>query len=194
MAKWLGRFRDSLENRPMLANLVAAGSLGVVGDLLCQVMVEQRETVEARRTFAVSMFCGLYQGPVCSTIYASYPRYFPAALTSTQLRSGLSCAVADNFGHVPFLYIPAFYMSVGVLQGSGWSASMESLKADWAQTVVDCWKLWIPLQLLNFSVVPLHMRVLFMNVACLFWNVYLSSASTAIPTDTATIAVDDAVK
>ena len=37
----------------------------------------------------------------------------------------------------------------------------------------DC-VVWPPLQLINFTFVPLQYRVLYVNVANLFWNTFLS--------------------
>jgi hypothetical protein len=39
------------------------------------------------------------------------------------------------------------------------------------------WKVWIPVQLLNFTAVPLQLRVLVANTAAVGWNAYLSYAS-----------------
>lgn len=39
--------------------------------------------------------------------------------------------------------------------------------------VVTCWGLWIPLQTITFSIVPHHLRVLFVSGGCLVWNAWL---------------------
>jgi hypothetical protein len=39
------------------------------------------------------------------------------------------------------------------------------------------WKVWIPVQLLNFTAVPLQLRVLVANTTAVGWNAYLSYAS-----------------
>ena len=36
------------------------------------------------------------------------------------------------------------------------------------------WKVWPVVQCLNFSIVPLQYRLLFVNVVALGWNAYLS--------------------
>lgn len=39
------------------------------------------------------------------------------------------------------------------------------------------YKLWPLANAINFSLVPLKLRVLFANVVSVFWNMYLSAAS-----------------
>lgn len=39
------------------------------------------------------------------------------------------------------------------------------------------WKLWPAANLLNFSLVPLKLRVLFANVVSVAWNMYMSQSA-----------------
>ncbi|CAA7055829.1 unnamed protein product [Microthlaspi erraticum] len=43
-------------------------------------------------------------------------------------------------------------------------------------TLLYGFRFWIPVSILNFSVVPLQARVAFMSMGSVFWNFYLSSA------------------
>lgn len=44
-------------------------------------------------------------------------------------------------------------------------------------TLTTNWSVWIPVQAVNFSIVPIHLRLLSVNVVSLFWNAYLSYAN-----------------
>eukprot|EP00270_Netrium_digitus_P008590 TRINITY_DN257_c0_g1_i4.p1 TRINITY_DN257_c0_g1~~TRINITY_DN257_c0_g1_i4.p1 ORF type:complete len:218 (-),score=40.71 TRINITY_DN257_c0_g1_i4:277-930(-) len=48
---------------------------------------------------------------------------------------------------------------------------------DLLPTVVNMWKLWVPFQLLNFSVVPQNLQVGAANLIGLIWTVFMSYAS-----------------
>ena len=53
-------------------------------------------------------------------------------------------------------------------------SALAAVRSDWWPVVTANWKLWVPAQLVNFGVVPLHFQVLFANGVALVWNVYLS--------------------
>eukprot|EP00270_Netrium_digitus_P007945 TRINITY_DN2336_c0_g1_i1.p1 TRINITY_DN2336_c0_g1~~TRINITY_DN2336_c0_g1_i1.p1 ORF type:complete len:240 (+),score=64.93 TRINITY_DN2336_c0_g1_i1:50-769(+) len=61
----------------------------------------------------------------------------------------------------------------------GWQGRVKELPAKYQQdfipTMMAGWKFWIPVALINFSVVPLQGRVPFMSAASVFWNFYLST-------------------
>jgi len=55
-----------------------------------------------------------------------------------------------------------------------WKQTWQRTKAVYVETyIADC-VVWPPLQLINFSFVPLKYQVLYVNVANLFWNTFLS--------------------
>lgn len=53
----------------------------------------------------------------------------------------------------------------------------SKLKNEWSTVVKSNWRLWIPVQLLNFTAVPPPLRVLCANTAAVGWNAYLSFAA-----------------
>lgn len=54
------------------------------------------------------------------------------------------------------------------------SMAHEKLKAEMWTTIVNSAYLWIPVNLVQFSIVPLHIRPVLLMVASGFWNGYLS--------------------
>jgi hypothetical protein len=48
---------------------------------------------------------------------------------------------------------------------------------DWGSVTATCLAVWVPLQALNFSVVPPGGRVIFVNVCNLVWNVIIDYLS-----------------
>ena len=54
---------------------------------------------------------------------------------------------------------------------------LAEVQAKWWPAVVANWKLWVPAQLINFGLVPLHFQVLFANGVAVAWNTYLSWAT-----------------
>jgi hypothetical protein len=58
----------------------------------------------------------------------------------------------------------------------------QVMRRDFADAVWTCWLIWIPAQTITFSVVPHHLRVLFVSAGCLVWCVsQRQSAKLASP-------------
>ena len=52
---------------------------------------------------------------------------------------------------------------------------LERCRTNWMTDMVACWKLWIPMQAINFSVCPVHMRVPFAASVSFVWCGILSA-------------------
>lgn len=50
-------------------------------------------------------------------------------------------------------------------------------EADYADTLVANWKLWVPAMFVNFKFVPTKYQVLYSNAVGFFWNIFLSFQS-----------------
>lgn len=57
-----------------------------------------------------------------------------------------------------------------------WSSTRLKLEAELVPTVQISAGIWIPINLVNFSLVPAHMRPLVLMICSVFWNCYLSLA------------------
>jgi hypothetical protein len=64
--------------------------------------------------------------------------------------------------------------------GTSFLASAYRLTKDslWRTLVIN-WYMWPLINFLNFLVIPLQFRVLFSNIAAIFWNMFLSSVANA---------------
>eukprot|EP00931_Biecheleriopsis_adriatica_P048494 TRINITY_DN28013_c0_g1_i1.p1 TRINITY_DN28013_c0_g1~~TRINITY_DN28013_c0_g1_i1.p1 ORF type:complete len:114 (-),score=10.55 TRINITY_DN28013_c0_g1_i1:290-631(-) len=95
----------------------------------------------------------------------------PKSLLATPLRTGIGCMFIDQFLHTPFLYIPAFFLTAGLLQGWTFDKSIAVMREGFWMSLLSTWVMWVPLQTMNFSVVPQHYRVLVLCAGCLVWNI-----------------------
>ena len=174
MAARVGRmYLSALKTRPTITNFATGGALGAVGDYVCQRWLEDVPSFDYRRCMAMTAFGVFYSGGVSLMVYNSYRRILPAWFLRSPAREGLGSTVLDNFIHTPFLYTPAFYVSTGLLQGATMKDTVATMCDGYWQSTAACWVMWIPLQAINFSVVPPYLRVAVMNVGCLAWNVLI---------------------
>jgi len=63
------------------------------------------------------------------------------------------------------------------LEGRGLGGAADRISHAYVPTLLRNWAVYIPTQLINFSVVPPHLRFVFVGVVSLFWNTYLSAVN-----------------
>ena len=75
---------------------------------------------------------------------------------------------------VSYSSILIFYSIVPLIQGKTVGDSIEEIKNKSWQTMQMNWRLWPLVQLVNFTLVPTKLQVLWVNMFGLIFNVYLS--------------------
>lgn len=71
------------------------------------------------------------------------------------------------------------YMTTIVTGGFGAQAGRKAgvmVRQNLWDTMTVCWKVWPLANLINFAFVPANLRVLFMNLVGIGWNIFLSAA------------------
>ena len=79
--------------------------------------------------------------------------------------------VACDQGIFAPVFIGVFLSSMAVLEGG---SPKEKLEKNYSTALSTNYLLWPFVQLVNFKLVPLHHRLLFVNVISIGWNSYLS--------------------
>ena len=149
---------------------------------------------DPRRLAALTAFSSVYIGAFLHFLYQGYPLVVREAARRLLARGGPlqgklgdtrtiahahACAWVDNL-HCGVLYIPAYFLGVGYLQGDGARESIENLRKEWWATYASCTLFWVPFMMGNFALMPPHRRVQAMAVGNLCWSVvidYLSHRS-----------------
>ena len=186
--RWVQQHVARHTDRDLGYNMAAAAGLAFTGDVICQFVIEKHEQMDWRRALAVVSFSTLYTGGLCHYVYPMYPvwaaRMIPRAIGSSTLSNGIGCTVIDNCIHSPFIYLPTFYYWTGTIQGESVKEAHQHLKDDWWIVASTCFYMWVPIQFLNFTVVPPRYRLVFVNVCNLVWNTtldYLAHRNAAQP-------------
>jgi hypothetical protein len=63
---------------------------------------------------------------------------------------------------------------LGALEGKSVENIKDKLQTEYKNTMIANWKVFVPAACINLSVVPLSLRVLFLNVVFFFWTIFLS--------------------
>jgi hypothetical protein len=61
----------------------------------------------------------------------------------------------------PFCYFPVFYAMKGVVEDRPWASTFEKYKRDLWENCKALWMIWVPAQMVNFALVPRHLRIPF---------------------------------
>jgi len=67
---------------------------------------------------------------------------------------------------------------MSVLEGKPEEA-IPRVQAAYVPTLVRNWSVFIPTQIVNFSLVPPHLRFFTVSIVSLFWNTYLSASNAS---------------
>merc|ERR1712039_44674 len=93
------------------------------------------------------------------------------------VRAGFAKALLDNIIHLPFIYLPIYFVYVGTFQDGSISSGIDKMRRDWLSLAASCASFWAPYDVFMFTCCPAHFRVLAMSCGALFWNTFLSSRS-----------------
>eukprot|EP00469_Lotharella_globosa_P014863 CAMPEP_0167820888 /NCGR_PEP_ID=MMETSP0112_2-20121227/6408_1 /TAXON_ID=91324 /ORGANISM="Lotharella globosa, Strain CCCM811" /LENGTH=456 /DNA_ID=CAMNT_0007721629 /DNA_START=23 /DNA_END=1393 /DNA_ORIENTATION=- len=166
-------------------------------DIFVQKSLEKRETIDWRRStvFAVFGFC--YQGAFQYIVYvkivagriltnagAFAAKPFREKLRDPRGIMGMLGQVGlANFIMDPFFCLPTYYITKEAILGEKKEGQtpLDSVKqalslyrVNMWEDVTTSWKIWMPAQLFNFGLNPLHLRVPFISVVSFGYCVVLS--------------------
>ena len=127
-------------------------------------------------------------GPLMTKWYQFLNRiYFPSPTKALVYRLWL-----DQCLLTPVAVI-FFYGSMSTLEGRP-DLAISRIKEAYVPTLILNWGVFIPTQLINFTLVPPHLRMVTVGVVSLFWNTYLSAANAAAQKATVEVEVPEGVK
>jgi len=140
----------------MTATALQAGLIGGTADLLVQVAINGATfaSFDLRRCLSFVLFGTCYCGGFQPSVYRLSDRLF-----GDRVHWKL---IAEFCAYGPLVYTPSFYMITGMLQGMGWSGSLENLSCKYLSTQSAYVKLWLLPMAVYFRWVPKKYRVLFL--------------------------------
>ncbi|CAG8614721.1 10141_t:CDS:2 [Funneliformis caledonium] len=163
-------YKNHLTRRPILIQSITTGTLFATGDVIAQQFVEQRglESHNSYRTLRLGGF-GLC-GPSTALWYRSLDRF----VTIKNPMLGLVTRVSLDQALFAPCFITTFFICQALMEGQAKSQILEKLGDVFVPTLINNYKLWPAVQLVNFHFVPLNYRTLIVNCVALGWNTYLS--------------------
>ena len=110
----------------------------------------------------------LVAGPTMYTWYTSIDR----VVTGGKLMAASKMVALDQLLFLP-VYLASFICIMSMLRGETSEVLWTKLHRDYGHLLITSYKFWPMVQMFNFTVVPLHHRILLMNCVSIMWNTYL---------------------
>ncbi|KAJ7083226.1 hypothetical protein C8R44DRAFT_652312 [Mycena epipterygia] len=174
MASLFRAYNALLIRRPMLTQCATAAVLFGAGDIIAQQAVERKgKEHDFARTARLTFYGGAMFGPAMTKWYQ--------LLNRIQFKSPTKAIVyrvwLDQCVLTPGAVI-AFFASMAMLEGKP-DQVVPRIGAGYVPTLLRNWAVFVPTQVINFWLVPPHLRFVVVSVVSLFWNTYLSVANAA---------------
>ena len=171
----LAHLLPRLRGRPFTFGLVTATVKTAAADAVTQRYIEGNDCIDVRRVGVFTIFGFWYLGAFQYLLYVkAFSRWFPRAQAFGEhatlaarlrdregLRDLAKQVFVGNFVHIPFCFLPCFYLTQEVTtHGSQASAAraMAGYKSNIWDDCASAWAIWIPGHAIFFSV-PLWLRL-----------------------------------
>ncbi|KAL2180196.1 uncharacterized protein P884DRAFT_236743 [Thermothelomyces heterothallicus CBS 202.75] len=166
MLRW---YQARLAARPLLTQAVTTSILFAVGDITAQQLVDKKgvEKHDLARTGRMALYGGVVFGPAAATWFRLLSRHVNLRSPTATMLARVAC---DQGIFAP-TFIGVFLGSMAVLEGG---SPRDKLARSYKDALLTNWAIWPFVQMVNFKLVPLQHRLLFVNVISIGWNCYLS--------------------
>ncbi|KAJ7735708.1 hypothetical protein B0H16DRAFT_1425907 [Mycena metata] len=173
MASFLRAYNALLIRRPMLTQCVTAATLFGAGDIIAQQAVEKKgKEHDWARTARLTFYGGVVFGPALTKWYQLLNRLqFKSPTKGIVYRVWLDQCVLTPGAVI------VFFGSMALLEGKPQEV-VPRIGAGYVPTLLRNWAVFVPTQIINFWLVPPHLRFVVVSVVSLFWNTYLSVANS----------------
>jgi len=180
LAQAVSVYGSSLATRPLETNVITAAVLGFGSDYFAQ--LRDAESYDRRRGVSIAAFSvayrGIFQYHAFSIMHNLLKGDALAALIhagqTTRVLAALERTLFNQFLIVPAVYYPLFFALTGAIQGLSPAASLRRARANFLPLMGTTLKFWLPLNLVQFSVMPVGWQVPFVCAVGFAWTAILS--------------------
>ncbi|KAI8429023.1 hypothetical protein MSG28_007599 [Choristoneura fumiferana] len=156
----------------LFTNSITSGSFMAIGDLIQQEIEYQNKLIPERYDWQRCermFFVGTLMGPLHHFYYVYLDKLMPRADAKTAIKK----IICDQTFASPATIIFFFY-GMGLMEKKSPEQSTEELRQKFLYVYMGDCLFWPPVQFFNFYYLPTQYRVLYINAATLFFNIFLS--------------------
>ncbi|EDL20028.1 peroxisomal membrane protein 2 isoform 1 [Mus musculus] len=169
----LAQYLLLLKLYPVLTKAVSSGILSALGNLLAQTIEKRKKDSQNLEVSGLLRYLvyGLFvTGPLSHYLYLFMEYSVPPEVPWASVKRLL----LDRLFFAP-TFLLLFFFVMNLLEGKNVSVFVAKMRSGFWPALQMNWRMWTPLQFININYVPLQFRVLFANMAALFWYAYLAS-------------------
>jgi hypothetical protein len=154
--------------------MITAGLIFGAADTVCQKFLEPADKrFDYRRVLNMVMIGGLISAPMGHLWYCKWAPSITQKLTTKTKFQPLVSMLADQLLYTP-VTLSIFLFSNSYLKDFKSLKAANNIKEKFMSGITTNWKVWPPIVLIGFAMIPPQMRVLYVNVFGFFWSIYLS--------------------
>ena len=90
--------------------------------------------------------------------------------------------VVNQFGMIPIVYLPLYFALTGALSDLSLEESWERMKSLYFGILKRNYVYWLPVQFIQFSLIPTEFQIPYVSAMSLIWTCILSSVSASAAT------------
>jgi len=169
--KWYGVMLDL---KPLRVKTITSFFTLSFADLVCQLIEirdknNDKKKINWKRTLKLGVYCFIAAPWIHYYTTGMLPKLFPFG---SKLRL-LKCVLFDSLIHMP-MYVTAIFSYLDLMSGKSIKQTYNEVKIKAKVLIKDVvvFRPWV--MYLNFFLVPLQWRVLYMNIFGFFTNTYMS--------------------
>lgn len=174
-------YTQMLKDKPYITKSITSFFTFGLGDVLCQT-VEARLSKDKTNNNSkkhLNIIRILKQGSfgilITPYYHLQYCVLMPKWFTGQGAKNTAKMILYDQAVNT-VVVIAAFFTYMDYMNKANFTLreSFEDSKRKFPQTFIANFKLWPAAQWINFTIVPVEYRVLFINIVAIFWTTYLS--------------------
>jgi protein Mpv17 len=163
------------KSHPILSSFLTAAILASAADAMAQYTDECVKKFDVRRNISMILYGGVVSGVCVEFMYGSiFPLIFRS--NSGGWSRAIRMTLLDECVNAPLLWLPPAYVTQAIMYRTPKREALRKYLTDIREhgLLTKYWSLWIPMSIVNFSIVPLHFRVAFVAFVSFFWMIILS--------------------
>mmetsp|Transcript_24548 Transcript_24548/g.49029 ORF Transcript_24548/g.49029 Transcript_24548/m.49029 type:complete len:270 (+) Transcript_24548:7-816(+) len=173
-------YGEALIVAPVATKAATAAGLGLLGDSIAQVAEKKGETFDFDwgRSGGMALFALVYTGFFQAWWIEQLGKWvhMDSALAEAAVKTFLC-----QFGSIPLIYMPTFFLITGALRGEVAEAITDRARRDYMRIYTRNVGFWIPVQMVQFFYIAPSWQITYLSAMGLVWNTILSLIGMRTP-------------